>query len=127
MATEKKILIVEPDQKLAEKIYLIFRKEGFVVNTIERVSEAIRNIQEEHVSALVLDVGVKDLAWDEAVPIIKGLDPSLPIIMTSNLNTPELEADILHQKVFYYHVKSFGTEDLILAVRNAVEKPLTHR
>jgi hypothetical protein len=46
--------------------------------------------------------------------------------MTSAQNTPELEARILHQKAFYYHVKSFGTDDLILAVRNAVEKHATH-
>ena len=30
------------------------------------------------------------------------------------------------QKTFYYHVKSFGTDDLVLAVRNAVEKHTTH-
>ena len=127
MEREQRILIVEPDQKLAQKSYLLFRKEGFVANTTERASEAIRNIQEEHISVLVLDVGVKDMAWEEAVPIIKGLAPDLPIIMTSSSNTPELEASILRHKIFYYHVKSFGTEELLLAVRNALDKPKTYR
>lgn len=127
MEREKRILIVEPDQKLAKKIYLIFRKEGFVANITERASEAIRNIQNEHVSVLILDIGIKDMAWEEAIPIIKGLDPDLPIIITATNNTPELEASILRQKPFYYHVKSFGTEELILAVQNAIEKSLALR
>jgi DNA-binding NtrC family response regulator len=126
MEKEKKVLIVEPDPHMSEKLYQIFRKERFVVSLTERVSEAIRKIQEEHFSALILDVGVKDMAWSEAIPIVKGLDAHLPIIMTSDHNTPELEASILKQRAFYYHVKSFGTEDLILAVRNAIDKHLTH-
>ena len=111
---------------MSEKLYQIFRKERFVVSLTERVSEAIRKIQEEHFSVLILDVGVKDMAWSEAIPIMKGLDAHLPIIMTSDYNTPELEAAILRQRAFYYHVKSFGTDDLILAVRNAIDKHLTH-
>ena len=119
---EKTILMVEPNPKAAEKMYLLFRREGFAAIMVQRVSEAIRNIQQEHVSVLILDVDAKDMAWDEAVPIIKGLNSSLPIIITAASNSPELEAHILHQKIFYYHVKSFGTEELLLAVRNAVEK-----
>jgi len=126
MEKEKRVLIVEPDQNMAEKLYQIFRKERFVVSLTERVSEAIRKIQEEHFSVLILDVGVKDMAWSEAIPIVKGLDAHLPIIMTSDHNTPELEASILKHRAFYYHVKSFGTEDLILAVRNAIDKHVTH-
>ena len=126
MEKEKRVLIVEPDQHMAEKLYQIFRKERFVVSLTERVSEGIRKIQEEHFSVLILDVGVKDMAWSEAIPIVKGLDAHLPIIMTSDHNTPELEASILKHRAFYYHVKSFGTEDLILAVRNAIDKHLTH-
>jgi len=126
MEKEKRVLIVEPDQHMSEKLYQIFRKERFVVSLTERVSEAIRKIQEEHFSVLILDVGVKDMAWSEAIPIVKGLDAHLPIIMTSDHNTPELEAAILKQRAFYYHVKSFGTDDLILAVRNAIDKHLTH-
>ena len=126
MDGEKRILIVEPNQEIAKKLQQVFRQERYVVNGTDRASEAIRNIQQEHVSVLILDVGVKDMAWNEAVPIIKGFAPALPIIMMSDINTPELEASILHHKAFYYHVKSFGVDELMLAVRNAVEKPASN-
>jgi DNA-binding NtrC family response regulator len=117
----EKILIVEPDEQLTKRLHPFFRKERFLTKTVKRLSEAIRNIQQEHVSVLILDVDVHDMTWDDAVPIIKGLDPSLPIIITAAQNTPELEANVLRQKVFYYHVKSFGTEELALAIRNAMK------
>ncbi|HPD60611.1 MAG TPA: response regulator [Thermodesulfobacteriota bacterium] len=121
----KKILIVEPDQKLAKKIYLILRQDGLIANTTEHALESIRTIQKEHISVLVFDVDVKDMAWDAAIAIIKEIEPGLPIIITSTHNTPDLEARILRQKPFYYHVKSFGTEELLLAVQNAIEKSVT--
>ncbi len=124
MERDKRILLVEPDIKMAEKLSQILRKEKLIVTVNQRATEAIRSIQQEHFSALILDAGVKDMVWDEVVPIIKGLDATLPIIMTSAHNTPELEANILHQKVFYYHVKTLGTDNLMLAVRNAVEKSI---
>ena len=47
MEKEKRILIVEPDPHMSEKLYQIFRRERIVVSLTERVSEAIRKIQEE--------------------------------------------------------------------------------
>jgi len=115
-------LVLEPDPHTAKRLHAVLRKEKFNVQLVERGSEAIRCVQQEHISALILDTGIKDMMWDEVVPIVKGFNPGLPIIMTSVSNTPELESTILYHKIFYYHVKSFGNDELVLAVRNAVER-----
>jgi DNA-binding NtrC family response regulator len=121
---KKTVLIVDPDQNQAKKLYLILRRDGLVANIVDQAADAIRSIYKEHISVLVLDVEVKDMSWEIAVSIIKDLAPNLPIIITASHNTPELEARILRQKPFYYHIKSFGTDELLLAVQNAIEKPL---
>jgi len=122
MKTEKKVLVVEPDLPTAKRLQTVLQKEKFKFKLVERGSEAIRHVQQEHVSVLIMDTGIKDMQWDEVVPIIKGLNSELPIIMTAAANSPELESKILHHKAFYYHVKSFGNDELVLAVRNAVER-----
>jgi len=119
---KNKILVVEPDPNTAKRLHAVLKKEKFNIHQVERGSEAIRCVQQEHISALILDTGLMDMMWDEVVPIVKGLSPGLPIIMTSAANSPELESKILHHKIFYYHVKSFGNDELVLAVRNAAEK-----
>ena len=44
----------------------------------------------------------------------------LPIIITADENNAEQESRIRHQGIFYYHVNSFGKDDLILAISNAM-------
>jgi len=122
MKTEKSILLVEPDPHTAKRLDAVLQKEKFKVHLTERGSETIRYVQQEHVSVLILDTGIKDMKWEEVVPIVKGFNPGMPIIMTSYTNSPELESTILQHKVFYYHIKSFGNDELVLAVRNAVER-----
>ncbi len=48
----------------------------------------------------------------EAISIIKGLDRKLPIIITADENNPEQESRIRHKGIFYYHVNSFGLDEL---------------
>ena len=116
------VLITDPDHKSKERVCPFLQNEGYNVELTDRISECISTIQNKDIGVLVLDVEAPEMKWYEAIPIIKGVNPSLPIIVTSSQNTPELEAQIRRQKVFYYHVKSFGVEELELAVRNALER-----
>lgn len=56
----------------------------------------------------------------EAISIIKERYRKLPIIVTAAENNPEQESRIRHRGIFYYHVKPFGTDELILAISNAM-------
>lgn len=116
------VLITDPDLKSSERLCIFFQKEGYDVEITDRISESISRIQKKDIGVFVLDVEASDMKWYEAIPIIKGIASWLPIIITSSENTPELEANIRRQKVFYYHVKSFGIEELQLAIRNALER-----
>ena len=85
-------------------------------------TRAIQIIQEEKVDLLIMEADMPEIKAYEAIPIIKGVDPTLPIIITADRNTSELEARIRQKPIFYYHVKSFGPEELQLAIRNALER-----
>ena len=76
-------------------------------------------LQDQRVDALVLDAALlkEDCGF---ISVIKGIEKDLPIIICAESNTPELESKIRKQKIFYYHIKSFGIEDLEMAVSNAV-------
>jgi DNA-binding NtrC family response regulator len=52
--------------------------------------------------------------------IIKGLYRRLPIIITATENNPDLESRVRKKGIFYYHVKSFGMDELLLAINNAM-------
>jgi DNA-binding NarL/FixJ family response regulator len=58
----------------------------------------------------------------EAVSILKNLDPKIKIIMTTWKNTKRLETKVRAQDVFFYFIKSFGKDELKLAIENAFKE-----
>ncbi|MCJ7679437.1 MAG: response regulator, partial [Candidatus Aminicenantes bacterium] len=54
----------------------------------------------------------------EAVGILKNMDPDIKVIMMTQKNTKKLEAKVREQDIFFYFIKSFGKEELILAINN---------
>jgi len=77
-------------------------------------------LQNQGVDALVLDAALleEDCGF---ISVIKGIERDLPIIICAGSNTPELESNIRQQKIFYYHINSFGIEDLEMAISNAID------
>ena len=116
------ILIADPDAQFLSHWSRTLGEEGFQILTAARSTQAIQIVQQEKVEILIMAAEMPEMKAYEAIPILKGVDPSLLIIVTAGENTPELEARIRHHPIFYYHVKTFGPEELLLAVRNAWER-----
>jgi len=120
--TEKRILIIDPDAKEREDISVFLKKENYFVETGKGLTDAIKKISEGGFSCLVMDVNLPEMKGYEAVPILKNIDPKIKVIMTTKKNTKRLEAKVREQDIFFYFIKSFGKEELKLAINNAFNK-----
>ena len=121
MRNDIAILIVEPAGALAQALSDFFAEQGFNTIFTKTLKDTLLTLQNQRADVLILDA---DLLEDDFafIPIIKGMEVDLPIIICAETNTPELESKIRHQGIFYYHIKSFGTQDLEMAISNAVYK-----
>ncbi|HDZ90387.1 MAG: response regulator [Deltaproteobacteria bacterium] len=119
MDDQKVILIAEPEEGLSEKLRAFFRDRGFILLKTPNLKETLLTLQEKRVDVLVLDATLleKDYGF---ICVIKGIEPELPVIVCAENNTPEIESQIRKQKIFYYHIKPFGIQDLEMAISNAV-------
>jgi DNA-binding NtrC family response regulator len=117
--TEKRVLIIDPDPKQRRDLAQYLHKENYYVETGKSLSEAIKKISAGYFSCLVLDTNLPEMRGYEAVAILKNLDPKLKIIMTTKKNTKQLEAKVREQDIFFYFIKSFGRDELRLAIKNA--------
>jgi DNA-binding NtrC family response regulator len=119
MDKEKIILFSEPIEATAKDLSPFLDRHGYKSLTAGSLKETLLTLQEERIDALVIDAGLleEDCGF---ISVIKGIEKDLPIIICAESNTPELESKIRQQKIFYYHIKSFGLEDLEMAVSNAV-------
>ncbi|HHF42913.1 MAG: hypothetical protein DRI99_01980 [Candidatus Aminicenantes bacterium] len=119
MEIERKILLIDPDPRDREILAALLREENYSVETGKSLKEALEKLAQGGFHCLVMEVHLPEMKGYEAVPIIKNLDPNLKIIMMTNKNSRQLEAKVREQDIFYYFIKSFGQEELILAIRNA--------
>jgi len=119
---EKRILIIDPDTKGRKELAKYLKKENYYVETGRGFSEAIKKISEGNFNYLIMDVNLPEMKGYEAVSILKNIDPKIKVIMTTKKNTKSLEAKVRGQDIFFYFIKSFGKEELKLAINNAIIK-----
>ena len=119
MDEDKIILFAEPIEANSQELYRSLEKQGYKTITAKTLKETLLTLQSQRVDTLVLDAALleEDCGF---ISVIKGIEKDLPIIICSSSNTPELETKIRQQRIFYYHIRSFGTQDLEMAISNAV-------
>jgi len=120
--TEKcgRLLIAERGCGLAQGLSPWLEEQGHACKIVDNIKDVLMTLQNEKINVLVMDVHLPEDMGYEAISIIKGLHRKLPIIITADENNAEQESRIRQKGIFYYHVNSFGMDELILAISNAM-------
>lgn len=125
----RRVLIVEPDPKIARDLFLLlhfeygrFEPERYEPEIAGSVAEAVEQVQTVNFHCIIIDVDLPEMKGHEAVPLMKTINNDPPIIITTDKNTLELETKVREQDVYYYHVRTFGLNELKLAVHSVFEK-----
>ena len=116
------LMIAESGSTLAAALDSWLVDQGYEVKLVDNMKDALITLQSEKVHVLVMDVCLAESMGYEAISIIKGLCRNLPIIVTTDENNPRMESSIRQKGIFYYHVKSFGMDELMLAISNAMTR-----
>jgi DNA-binding NtrC family response regulator len=116
------LLIAEPGDDLSTSLVPWLSEKGYEVKLVDNIKDVFITLQGERISVLVMDVCLPESMGHEAISIIKSLRRNLPVIVTTDENNPELESSIRQKGIFYYHVKSFGMDELMLAIANAMAR-----
>ena len=122
MAPKKTILIAEPSGVLASELESFMSEMSFHIIRVDTLKATLLALQSRAVDVLLLDA---DLLQGDCgfVSIIKGMEADLPVIICAATNTQEFESRIRKQRIFFYHIKSFGIQDLEMAISNAANRP----
>jgi two-component system, NtrC family, nitrogen regulation response regulator GlnG len=118
------LLIAESESRLAEALDPWLAETGYQIKVADNLKDVLITLQSEKVNVLVMDVCLAKGMGFEAISIIKGLCRNMPIIVTTEENNPEQESSIRQKGIFYYHVTSFGMDELVLAISNAMTRSL---
>ena len=121
MKIDRTVLIAEPADMLSSELSTYLSASHFNTIQVRTLKETLLTLQTQRVDVLVLDAALlgEDCGF---ISIIKGIEENLPIIICAETNTPEFESSVRQQRIFFYHIKSFGAQDLEMAISNAIQK-----
>lgn len=119
---ERKILIIDPDSKERNQLAEYFKKKKYSVETGEGLTDAVKKLAQNHYPCIIMDVDLPEMKGYDAVSIIKNIEPKTKVIVTTKKNSKNLEAKVREQDIFFYFIKSFGKEELKLAINNVFSK-----
>jgi DNA-binding NtrC family response regulator len=118
MGKTKTIVFAEPNDPLPPELETFLAEKGHDAVRVRSLKETLLTLQKRHADLLVLNASLLEEGC-EFISVIKNMERDLPIIVCAEANTPELESRIRQQRIFYYHIKSFGVHDLEMAISNA--------
>ncbi|UCF43101.1 MAG: response regulator, partial [Planctomycetota bacterium] len=94
----RRILIVEPDPRVAEEIFMLlhrefgrFEPERYEPEIAKCVGEAFEQAQAVNFHCIIMDVNLPEMDGYEAVELLRTVSSNTPIILTTEHNTLELE------------------------------------
>ncbi|MBC8182252.1 response regulator [candidate division KSB1 bacterium] len=118
------VLIIDKDQgKNTSKLMEMLSDVDVTVDY--DLGTAIHRFQKNRFDTIVVDANIKGMQIDRIIQILKDIDPTIKIIVKTDRNSKTLEAKIRKEEIYYYHLDSFGPDDLKLAIDSAVvRKPL---
>ena len=117
-----RILIIDPDIMSIYPLYSDLIRDGFTVETSINIRAALERIKNVKFFCVIMDVDLPQIKGYDAVSILLAIDPELKIIMTSNKNSIETEAEVRKQDIVYYYIKSFDRGELVEAVNDVYQR-----
>ncbi|MBI4391395.1 MAG: response regulator [candidate division NC10 bacterium] len=116
------VLVVDDDRLIREQVREILSQAGFEVTGVPDGQEIFDRIRASIVDVILLDVVLPSGSGLELLPLIKGLDPDLPVIIVTGHATLDAAVEALKGGAYDFLQKPFPPEQLVSAVRRAADR-----
>lgn len=118
----QKILVVDDEQNIRRMLNRVLSSEGFIVKEAINGLEALKRLEEEDYSLVLLDLKMPDLNGIETLKKIREFDINLPIIMISAYGSISEAVEAMKLGALDYLIKPFDIEELKIIVERAIKQ-----
>ncbi len=121
MAGEK-ILIVDDEKSMCQYLSIMLKKEGYKVRTASNGLKAVKEVSDSNFDVVITDIRMEGMDGIELLAAIKGIDPSIPVIIMTAYASQKTAIEALNNGAFHYLVKRAAKNDQIkMVIRNALD------
>lgn len=116
-----RVLIVDDEGELAYTLAERLRLRGFEAEGVTSGEDALAKLREVAFDAVVLDVKMPGLGGIEVIRQVRGLHPSLPVIMITGHGCRESADEGLQAGAYRYLMKPVQIDALVQIIRESLQ------
>jgi DNA-binding response OmpR family regulator len=121
---ERKILLVEDEQKIADTLKLGLTEHGYYVEAAYDGTIGYRLFQSQEFNLVVLDINLPGINGYELCKKIRANDPRVPIIMLTALSSLEDKIEGYDAGADDYIIKPFEFRELLMKIRALLKRTM---
>ncbi len=118
----RKILVIDDEQNIRKMLSRVLSPEGFIVKEANNGLEALKRLQEENYSLVLLDLKMPGLNGIETLKEIRENDLNLPVIMMSAYGSIPEAVEAMKLGALDYLIKPFDIEELKIIIKRAIKQ-----
>lgn len=118
----RKILVIDDEQNIRKMLTRVLSPEGFIVKEANNGLEALKRLQEENYSLVLLDLKMPGLNGIETLKEIRENDLNLPVIMMSAYGSIPEAVEAMKLGALDYLIKPFDIEELKIIIKRAIKQ-----
>jgi len=118
MNMDKKIvLLADNDSELVDSLIQELVSEGYTVETAQRLGDILEKVVKQRISLMVINLAI--FPDCEIISAVKKIDKNIPIITIIDNDSLDIQKKVRQEGVFFYFVKPFTIEDMIIVINSA--------
>lgn len=122
MMKSEKILMVDDEIGMCRLLKEALSEEGYVVETLQQSSLALKRIEESPFDLVISDVRMPKVNGMDLLKAIKAAHPRLPVVIMTAYGSVESAVEAMKQGAADYITKPFKTDEMKILVAGVFEK-----
>jgi two-component system response regulator GlrR len=118
----EKILVVDDDMSILKVLQMRLESEHYTVVVASETQEARKKIDEEDFDIALLDLRLAGASGIDLMKSLRDVDPDLPVIILTAYGTIESAVEAMKGGAYSYLTKPFDYRELLVQIRNGIEK-----
>jgi DNA-binding NtrC family response regulator len=120
--TSAHVLIIDDEEIIREALQALLTMDGCVVRTAATAAEGLALLADEDFDTVLLDLMLPDRSGLDVLDEIRRSDEELPVVMITAFGTIDTAVRATKQGAFHYFTKPFKNDEVLVVLRNAVER-----
>ncbi|MFN3406552.1 MAG: sigma-54-dependent transcriptional regulator [Caldimicrobium sp.] len=122
-----KILVAEDEEITLKHLLNTLKREGYEVVAARDGSEAIELLQKERFDVVITDIKMPKISGMEVLDKAKEIDPDIEVLIITGFGSIGSAVEAMKKGAYDYITKPFDLDELIIKVKNILERKVLRR